>query len=252
MPTVNRSATLALIILVGITLAATALAQVDTPAEGVARTDDPLALTPVDQGTADLGGLNTSNRLIPVDLRQPLDFRGLYRAPDQSGRLMRVSGGLSAVFSRSEYAASAGFIFPVIPAGTEYFIGPMRVTTPAFTPPESPAQGQAAHGPSNGPDAGFGFIDGRLSLSANGMTSNRLDGANPPAIRRIHASNAPTAPATGAPRDQGITLDGLLTGRVGLETPETPLRPSIWSSERYRRGRVATLLAMAHEHRRGS
>lgn len=235
MPSANRPATLALIILVGIALAATALAQVDGPGgigvDGSLRTDDPYALTPVDQGTADLGELNTSSRLIPVDLRQPQNFDRLYRAPDGSGRLMRVSGGLSAVFPRSEYAVGPGFILPVIPAGTEFFIGPMPVTGDTYTPP------------------GSSLIDSRLdlgvSLGVNEMTSSRVIGANPPPMRRIHASS-----------HHGITLGQLLTGQPGGEdvnaAPQRPSTPTVWSNERYRQGRIAAMLARTLDHRNGS
>jgi hypothetical protein len=229
----NRPALLALTILAGITLTATALAQVGVtpPTDPMApiSTSDPYALTPVDQGTADLGDLNTSNRLIPIDLRQPLDFDHLYNAPDHSGRLMRVSGGLGAVFPRSEYAAGAGFTFPLIPAGTEFFIGPMPITAPASIPA--------------GPDAISNVIDGRLDLAAVGMTTNRLEATAPAAIKRIHASVSP-----------GITLEELLTGRANddLTPEERAPAPSVWSSERYRRGRIAALLERALEHHRGS
>ena len=232
MSSANRPATLALIFLGGFTLAATALAQVGvTPATdplAPISTSNPYSLTPVDQGTADLSDLGVSNRLIPIDLRQPLDFGRLYEAPDHSGRLMRVSGALGAVFNRSEYEASAGFVFPLIPAGTEFFIGPMPITAPAYSPP--------------GVDAVSGIIDRRLDLDASGMTSNRLDGSIPPAMRRNHATNSP-----------GMTLHELLTGRTLPEAlGQDPTAPSVWSNERYRRGRIAALLERAMEHRRGS
>lgn len=229
----NRPATLALIVLAGITLTATALAQVGVtpPTDPMApiSTSNPYALTPVDQETADLGDLNTSNRLIPMDLRQPLDFGRLYEAPDNSGRLMRVSGGLGAVFPRSEYAASAGFTFPLIPAGTEFFIGPMPITAPSTAP--------------TGPDAISNVIDGRLDLAANGMTTNRVEATDRSAFNRIHASAGP-----------GFTLQELLTGRANdnLAPGEKALTPSVWSSERYRRGRIAALLERALDHHHGS
>ncbi len=230
----NRPALLALVFLLGITLTATALAQVGfgsaAPGGDTIRTDDPLTLTPVDQGSTDLGGLNTSNRLIPIDLQQPLGFGRIYEAPDSSGRLMRVSGGLSAVFSRSEYAASAGFIFPVIPAGTEFVIGPMAVTKPTYTAPSDSIQ------------------DARFNLSITGMTSNRIDGRKPLPMPLNYASpqRKPAAP--------DLTLHELLTGRAGpeaqIERPR-PMPPSIWSSERYRKNRIASLLERAMEHRQG-
>lgn len=216
MSMLNRPALCSMTALLVLTLAATALAQVSTFSN-----TDPNALTPVDQGVTDLGELNTSNRLIPIDLRQPLDFGRLYEAPDDSGRLMRISGGLSAVFPRSEYAASAGFIFPVVPAGTEFFIGPMPVTAPTAEP-----------APEIAPFASDLLVDSRLDLGASSMSTNLLSSEDPPHFRQIHASN-----------NHGMTLEEVLTGLAGAPLPQEP--PTVWTSERYRQSRIADLLERA-------
>ncbi|MCB9838138.1 MAG: hypothetical protein H6813_02265 [Phycisphaeraceae bacterium] len=218
MSTASRPALLALSVLFGIALAASSLAQVNASGE---------ILTPVDQGVADLDGLNTSNRLIPIDLREENDFAGLYESPELGGRLIRRSGAITAVFPRSEYAASEGFIFPVIPAGTEFFIGPMTITDPAYTPP--------------GADPATSAVDSRLDLASTGMTSGIIDNLNPPPIRRIHAT----------PR-HGVTLEELLTGQVGAGPEGAEPTPSVWSNEQYRRGRIAALLEQALRRHRGT
>lgn len=244
MPSARQHALLPMLCLAAITITATALAQVGSPGPltpvTIAQTNDPFGLTPVDQGTSDLGALNTSNRLIPVDLRQPLDFGRLYEAPDDSGRLMRVSGALSAVFPRSEYEASAGFVFPVIPAGTEFFIGPMPVTSPAYTPPAEPSGASL-------------LLDNRISLGidlhpgsseagpTSGRMSGRIDGMNPAPIKRIHAM-----------AQHGITLRELLTGQWDDDDRATPQAPTIWSDEGYRKGRLAILLQRALDSDLGS
>jgi len=232
MMTPHRPSTLALTALTALMIATAALAQV-----GTRSTNDPGALTPVDQGTADLGELNTSNRLIPVDLRQPNDFNRLYLAPDDSGRLMRVSGGLSAVFPRSEYAVGPGYVIPLIPAGTEFFIGPMP--TPA-------TDGGLGMGPVTGPTTAASLpeatltdrlVDSRQDLATSSMSSNLIDSsAGAPLYQQVHASNHP-----------GLTLDELLTGRKPEADPAPEAPVTIWTHERYRQGRLARLLQMARD-----
>ncbi len=216
MSILNRSAVLSMSIFAALTIGATALAQVTSFS-----TNDPYALSPVDQGVSDLGELNTSNRLIPIDLRQPNDFGRLYEAPDSSGRLMRISGGLSAVFPRSEYAASAGFIFPVVPAGTEFFIGPMPVTAPTAEPE-----------PEFIPTASGLLVDSRLNLGTSSISTNLLQSEEPARFRQIHASN-----------NHGVTLDELLAGLT--DAPKPKAAPTVWTNERYRQDRIAALLERA-------
>jgi len=218
-----RPTLLGLITLACIGLGASALAQVG-PAGDAARTDDPFGLTPVDQGTADLGDLNYSNRLIPIDLRQPRDFTGLYEAPDGSGRYMRVSGGISALFPRSEYFEGPGYLFPLIPAGTEFFIGPIPITEPAYTGPGESEE-----------DSRLDLMaSGRMSGQTFGQMSNRLQPGDPPLFRQIHATSHP-----------GVTLLELLARREREADARVSAPKSVWSDEGYRRVRLASLLERA-------
>lgn len=107
-------------------------------AEAIAQTDPPLR--PLDPGRGDVGPLSQSLRIRPVDLREPSRFDAVYRtAGDQ---LMRIDGGLTAVFPRSVYRASPGGAIALIPPGTIFHIGPV----PAARAWLSGADAQAAPG----------------------------------------------------------------------------------------------------------
>lgn len=80
-------------------------------------------LKAVEANVGDLGPLSLSLRLLQADLRQPTNFDRVYRAPGQDGRLMRINGGLYAVFDRSLYAPTKQGLMPLIPGGTVFYIG---------------------------------------------------------------------------------------------------------------------------------
>ena len=82
-------------------------------------------LEPVDQRIEDMSALDLSLREVQTSLRQPTNFAELYRSPIDD-RLARIQGGLYAVFSRSSYAVNKKkrTVFPVVPAGTIFYIGP--------------------------------------------------------------------------------------------------------------------------------
>lgn len=85
----------------------------------------------VEQGVEDRGGLVTSTRVLPVDMRLPAGFSVVYRSPGDDGSLMRGNGALFAVFPRSQYRRVAGGSVPLVPAGVVYSIGmPGRMNYP--------------------------------------------------------------------------------------------------------------------------
>lgn len=92
----------------------------------------------VDAGVADVGPLGTSQRQMPVDLRVPTGFEGVYafERPGPLGKpetmYMRANGSLAAVFPRSVYVASPGGLVPAIPAGTVFIIGSPLADPRAF------------------------------------------------------------------------------------------------------------------------
>jgi len=103
-----------------------ALAAMNPPAEG-GRSASAGPLRPkleiVEQGVADRGGIETSTRVLPVDLRLPTGFGVVYRSPEADGRLMRGNGALFAVFPRSLYRRTGSGAIPLVPSGVVYSIG---------------------------------------------------------------------------------------------------------------------------------
>lgn len=96
--------------------AALSLAALTVPAVGQ-------TVEPVDQTIEDITILAESLREIEVGLGQPNDFRQVYRYQDD--QLMRVQGGLYAVFPESVYVKSEdGQVLPTIPPNTTFYIGP--------------------------------------------------------------------------------------------------------------------------------
>ncbi|MCB9845644.1 MAG: hypothetical protein H6811_06630 [Phycisphaeraceae bacterium] len=91
---------------------------------------DPTRLEPVNPGLDDVGPLSRSFRVQPTDLRWPTDFDRVYRHPTRPGEFIRISGGLTAVFPRSQYVQVQDGYAPVVPPGTVYVIGTPRPPEP--------------------------------------------------------------------------------------------------------------------------
>jgi hypothetical protein len=98
----------------------------------VATAQIPPMLQPIDQTVADVNPLSASLRQVHRDLRQPTGFQSVYHVPGHDDLLMRVNGGIYAVFPESEYTVNRkGRTVPLIPAGTVFYIGlPNKLTTP--------------------------------------------------------------------------------------------------------------------------
>jgi hypothetical protein len=87
-----------------------------------------LPLEAVEQRVTDISELDLSLRQVQTGLLQPNNFKELYRSPVDD-RFARIQGGLYAVFPRSVYAAKKDkqkriVVYPVVPAGTIFYIGP--------------------------------------------------------------------------------------------------------------------------------
>ena len=78
---------------------------------------------PIDQGIGDAGPLSTSLRQTQPGLRQPTGFDHVYPVPGRDDLLMRMDGGMVAVFPRSTYVRSGRGNIPTIPPGTVFYIG---------------------------------------------------------------------------------------------------------------------------------
>ncbi len=93
-------------------------------ASAQAQQSDPRALRPVEQGVADTGPLSASRRVVPLDLRVPSGFDRVYKfGQGSSSKFARISGGLTAVFPRSNYAQGSSGVVAEIPPGTVFFVG---------------------------------------------------------------------------------------------------------------------------------
>jgi hypothetical protein len=82
---------------------------------------------PLEEGVADVSALGTSMRLIDPGLVAPMDFGEVYRVPGMPALLMRIAGGVYAVFPQSVYSAEGA----QIPPGTIFYIG---------APPAAPSE----------------------------------------------------------------------------------------------------------------
>lgn len=79
--------------------------------------------TPLDQSVADTGPLSTSLRKLDPGLQQPAGFDDVYVVPGRDDLLMRIDGGVVAVFPRSTYMRTRQGTLPLIPPGTTFYIG---------------------------------------------------------------------------------------------------------------------------------
>ncbi|HRQ76909.1 MAG TPA: hypothetical protein PK098_13425 [Phycisphaerales bacterium] len=83
----------------------------------------PGGLIPVDPVVEDVGALSLSLRTLERGLQHPSAFNRVYRMPGFGNQFVRVDGGLYAVFPQSAYAPSREGAVPLIPGGTEYYMG---------------------------------------------------------------------------------------------------------------------------------
>lgn len=118
-------------------------------AEGDSATAGPLRprLEVLEAGVEDRGGIEKSFRVLPVDLRLPTGFTGVFRVPGREDLMMRGNGALFAVFPRSQYRRFGNGVLPVTPADVHYSIGmpggfsfPGGSLRPFGSPDAGPAQ----------------------------------------------------------------------------------------------------------------
>lgn len=143
-------------------------ASANTPAPGDI---SGLRLVPVDPGTEDVSNLWTGGRQLPVDMRTPLNFDRVYRVEGDLSKLgvlgvtpqrgesmyARASGGLLAIFPRSEYVRTRTGVTPVVPASTTFVLGSLA----------SPSQTTARNGESTGSTAAS--VAQRVNLRADAV-----------------------------------------------------------------------------------
>jgi len=116
-------------------------------------------LVPLEQGVEDRSELDATQRIQQVDLSVPGGFRQVYRVPGRDDLLMRINGGMYAVFPESFYQRGRG---AVIPPGTVFHIG-----EPSAHQPLSPGQKNNA---ADIPVPPRGAVDSRV----NGQWDRRI------------------------------------------------------------------------------
>ena len=79
--------------------------------------------TPLDPRVADVSPLGRSLRVESPGLEIPSGFSAVYRVPGDGGGMMRINGGLKAIFPQSVYQSTPYGSFPEIPAATIFQIG---------------------------------------------------------------------------------------------------------------------------------
>jgi len=81
---------------------------------------------PLEQGVADVSALGMSLRQIDPGLVAPTDFGEVYRVPGMPDMLMRIAGGVFAIFPQSVYSDGGA----MIPPGTTFYIGAPPTSLP--------------------------------------------------------------------------------------------------------------------------
>lgn len=194
-----------------------ALTVLSGPIAGAGQPVKAQQLHPVEQGVGDLNPLQTSDRLVPLDLRQPTGWDRVYRLSGDAnknggrGLFARIDGGIAAVFPWSTYASTVtGSRMPTVPPGTTYYIGGLP---PALTDK-----------------------DKKDSAPTIDRSFNYLNRSSRPA--------APERPDLRADNTVDTSARALLRGGRG-ESPAHAAAQSLWTSESYRRSRLEELMQQA-------
>ena len=101
----------------------TILAALAIAASAAAQQTKPGDLVPIEQGTADTSAMQTTLRVMPVELSESTNFARLYGVAGRPDLLVRSHGGTYAVFDQGQYVNWKGRSLPVWPSGTQFFIG---------------------------------------------------------------------------------------------------------------------------------
>ena len=180
---------------------------------------------PIDPGIEDRGPLSESLRIIQPGLEQPHQFEKIYRIIGPEGEmLMRGSGGLYAVFPRSEYVLTRKGPLAKVPPGTVFYIGAL----PSQYQPKRPL----------GP------------LPENLLTARRLDGRDGVPIDTQIDMETPGLPHERRPLGRRSVRAILPPAPGADDSPATT--GTIATDEAYRARRVRELLAMAAAAERAS
>jgi hypothetical protein len=179
---------------------------------------------PIEPGIEDRGPLSESLRIIQPGLAQPQHFEQIYRIIGPEGEmLMRASGGLYAVFPRSDYAFTEQGPLATVPPGTVFYIGSLP---PQYLPkrqlgplPEDLIVAERLDGRSGLP------IDTQIDVESEGLPYER----HPLGRLAVRAIIPPTWPDPHSPGDGA----------------DSSASQTIVNDEAYRAQRVRELMSMA-------
>jgi len=200
----------------------------------------PPRLVPLEQGVEDRSSLDESLRIQQVDLSVPGGFRQVYHVPGRNDLLMRVNGGMYAVFPESFYRRGKGGVTALIPPGTVFYIGEPPTDLPlvpgainAAPPPMIPLRNQISSRVNSKWDrrvpaehAGVVRMDGEIDPDAPVGAGGRDSGAPPPPpvpVPRIPRLSAPVIRTVAT--DEGFRmrrLSELLDRAAEAATSEKP------------------------------
>lgn len=192
----------------------------------------------VEEIWGDAGPLNESMRVLPLDLRSPVGFQGVYRVPGHDNLLTRMDGGLAAVFPRSVYAATASGVVPLIPPGTVFHVGGVSDIKPSPTSNLLESKGSLL-GVSRRQEQ---RVDTRVSMPRpqTYAIAPRLAGSfeNYPDQHADHQADQQVV-------RQVVQRVGHNTSNASPDSQAQAVSPerSIWEDEWYRRQRVGELLS---------
>jgi hypothetical protein len=184
---------------------------------------------PAEPTVSDLGPLNTSQRVMPLDMRATSSFDKLYKLDArprffgdraQGEYYMRRSGAVSAVFPRSSYRALEEGVLAEVPAGTVFSLGG-DIGRLIDAPPPAPRRNIFSAQP------------------VNPRNEPAPTNPNRPDYRVPQGPPAPPAAPARADRPRRDPAELVYPG------PDEPLARSIWTDEGYRRERVSALLDQA-------
>ncbi|MEE9129399.1 MAG: hypothetical protein V3T84_05230 [Phycisphaerales bacterium] len=176
-------------------------------------------LKPLDQTVEDTSPLSRSLRHVERGLREPSAFDQVYRVPDRDDLLMRIEGGIYALFPQSIYMQGKNGTLPVIPAGTVFHIGY----------PDLERFGQV--------DASTGQVERRVGDDPYGRLNLRVDPrrGRQPGVRRIVLGTS-TVPFTGLGRQRPERVP---------QTARQTIGPTIVTDAGYRADRIRDLMQSA-------
>jgi hypothetical protein len=234
-------------------VAAMSLAVVSPSAMAQSSAVDP-RMTRVDPGRQDTGPLATSSRVLPMDLRMPTDFEQVYQLQARTGERSRAelfarrSGGITAVFPRSQYMQAGGGILAEVPAGTTYYLGklPETITGSSMSSGERRRHSTYIDNavPATRLDTSARVDERSLPVTADVSVAARSAAMGAGPVSAINRMDGPI------PREL-LTLEG---GRAVEPMPARPSRapdrPSVFSDEGYRTKTIHKLLDQAKVQQR--